>query len=181
MQNRKSFPTLATVSLRYRASSRMTAALATAVLVDVGLVTQDDSSLVIDHHHIQRDRKKVMDRLRQDAVARHRNEAITCIYFDGRKNWTNVMEEEDRQDSRVKMGTLLSPMSQEESICFTSLLLKQGIRLKHLSKLPSNYLIGFKCTVWMKPWIKLEETQQMLILVVMEEHLLCWKRNLEES
>ena len=107
MQNRNSFPTLAKVSLRYGASSRMTAALATAVLVDVGLVTEDDSSLVIDHHHIQRDRKKVINSLSQDADARHRNEAISCIFFDGRKNWTNVMEEDPETghfyQSRVKM------------------------------------------------------------------------------
>ena len=83
MQNRNSFPTLAKVSLRYGASSRMTTALATAVFVDVGLVAEDGSSLVIDHHHIQRDRKKVMDNLIQDAGARHRNEAISCIFFDG--------------------------------------------------------------------------------------------------
>ena len=92
IQNRNSFPTLAKVSLRYRASSRMTAALATAVLVDVGLVTEDDSSLVIDHHHIQRDKKKVMNSISQNADARHRNEAISCIFFDGPKNWTNVIE-----------------------------------------------------------------------------------------
>ena len=61
MQNRYFFPNLAKVSLIYGASSRMTAALATAVLVDVGLVTENDSSLVIDHHHIWRDKKKVMN------------------------------------------------------------------------------------------------------------------------
>ena len=107
MQNRNIFPTLAKVSLRYGASSMMTAALATAVLVDVGLVTEDNSSLVIDHHHIQRDRKKVMNSLSQDADTRHMNEAISCIFFDGPKNWTNVIEEDPETgkfyQSRVKM------------------------------------------------------------------------------
>ena len=64
----------------------MTAAIATVVLVDVGLVTLDDSRLAIDHQHVQKDRKKVMDSPREDANAKYMDEVISCIYFDGQKN-----------------------------------------------------------------------------------------------
>ena len=45
-QNRSSFPTVASVSMRYGASNRMTAAIATATIIDLGIVTADDKSKV---------------------------------------------------------------------------------------------------------------------------------------
>ena len=56
LQNRTSFPTVAAVSLRYGASDRMTAAIATAALIDAKLITEEDSTQVLDHHKVHREK-----------------------------------------------------------------------------------------------------------------------------
>jgi hypothetical protein len=91
LQNRISFPSVAAVSLRYGASDRMTAAIATAALIDAGLVREEDSSMVLDSSKVHREKKRLMVELRHEADERYREEDIKCILFDGRKNWTNVM------------------------------------------------------------------------------------------
>ena len=92
LQNRISFPTVAATSMRYGASNRLTAAIATAALVDAGLVTEEDSILVIDHHKVKREKQKLMNKLRLQADKKYKEEDIYCILFDGRKNWTNMMQ-----------------------------------------------------------------------------------------
>ena len=92
LQNRTSFPTVAAVSLRYGASDRMTAAIATAALIDAKLITEEDSTQVLDHHKVHREKVKLMEKLRKGADQRYKEEDIKCILFDGRKNWTKVME-----------------------------------------------------------------------------------------
>ena len=59
-QNRSEFPTVAAVSMRYGASNRMTAAIATATMIDLGLVTADDRSKVLDHNKVAREKKRIM-------------------------------------------------------------------------------------------------------------------------
>ena len=107
MQNRISFPTVAGVSLRYGASDRMTAAIATAALIDAGLVTEIDSSKVLDHHKVHREKLHLMSKLRLKADEKYKEGEIRCILADGRKNWTNVMEKDEKSgkyyQSRVKM------------------------------------------------------------------------------
>ena len=92
LQNRNSFPTVAATSMRYGASNRLTAAIATAALVDAGLVTEEDSILVIDHHKVKREKQKLMNKLRLQADKKYKEEDIYCILFEGRKNWTNMMQ-----------------------------------------------------------------------------------------
>ena len=80
MQNRNSFPTVASVSLRFGASDRVTAAIATAALIDAGLITEEDSNQVLDHHKVHREKQKYMENLRTSADQRNsdRND-IKCI------------------------------------------------------------------------------------------------------
>ena len=79
IQNRMNFPTVAGVSLRYGASDRMTAAIATAALVDIGLITEEDSSKVLDHHKVHREKLKHMKKL---MVSAEMEGNIKCILFD---------------------------------------------------------------------------------------------------
>lgn len=95
MQNRSSFPTLAAVSLRYGASDRMTAAIATATLIDAKVITEEESSQVIDHHKVHREKQKLMTQLCSSADQKFKDEQIKCILYDGRKNWTNVQEKDE--------------------------------------------------------------------------------------
>ena len=94
LQFRISLPTVAGVILRYGAYKRMTAAIATAALVDIGLITEEDSSKVLDHHKVHREKLRYMKKLTVSAEEKYMNGNIKCILFDGRKNWTNVMEKD---------------------------------------------------------------------------------------
>ena len=59
LQNRNSFPTVAAVSLRYGASDRMTAAIATAALIDAKVISEEDSTQVLDHHKVHREKVRL--------------------------------------------------------------------------------------------------------------------------
>ena len=94
-QNRINFSTVAAVSLRYGASDRMTAAIATAALIDAKVITQEDASLVLDHHKVHREKVKLMAHLKEKDNIRYTEDKICCLFFDGRKNWTKVVEKDE--------------------------------------------------------------------------------------
>jgi hypothetical protein len=100
----------------------MTAAFATAALIDAGLITEDDSSKVLDHKKVQREKKQLMEKLRLRADQRYREGDIKCILFDGHKNWTNVMEKDEGSSIKVglKWSSSQSPVSLGENTCSTS-------------------------------------------------------------
>lgn len=86
-QMRLRLPTLAKTCDRYGVSNRAAAAIASAVLKDVGLITQDNSSKVIDKCKLQRERQKS----RKLAIAEQLDSRlIRGLYFDGRKDKTLV-------------------------------------------------------------------------------------------
>lgn len=78
---------VALVAERYGASSRLIAAVASATLEVVGLVTPDNPVNVVDRHKIERRR----DKLRNDLISQPNKEFI-ALYFDGRKDWTMFMK-----------------------------------------------------------------------------------------
>ena len=51
-QNRTNFPKVAAVSMQYGVSNRATAAIVTAAMVDLGLVTEEDTSMIIEEWKI---------------------------------------------------------------------------------------------------------------------------------
>lgn len=73
----------AEVADRYHASDRAAAAIATAVLVDVGLINESDKKLVIDKSKMQRARVK--KRQWEEANVSFDGQAL---FFDGRKDNT---------------------------------------------------------------------------------------------
>ncbi|GBM37301.1 hypothetical protein AVEN_266399-1 [Araneus ventricosus] len=58
-QNRLDFPTLTRECDRYGISDREVASFASAVLQDVGIVHEGETSHVVDHNKIRRQRKKL--------------------------------------------------------------------------------------------------------------------------
>ena len=70
-------------------------------------MTPNDTSKVLDHHKVHREKLKLMNKLRTRAEEKYREGDINCILFDGRKNWTNVMEKDEETgkyyQSRVKL------------------------------------------------------------------------------
>jgi hypothetical protein len=84
-QMRTSLPKLARECDRWGVSDRSAAAIASAVLQDVGLISQDDSALVIDRSKIRRERMQNRSTLQLHAL--HEN-VVRGLYFDGRKDKT---------------------------------------------------------------------------------------------
>ena len=70
---------------RHGVSDRAAAALASAVLADVGIVHNNDSSMVIDRSKVRRERVKGRRQLQCSSVKQVRG-----LYFDGRKDKTRV-------------------------------------------------------------------------------------------
>ncbi|KAK2578324.1 hypothetical protein KPH14_012625 [Odynerus spinipes] len=87
-RNTLSLPSVARVCDRYGLSSRSAAAVTSAVLQDVGIITSSDTSLVIDKNKIHRALSKSRNRLQQN----DNMPTIKSIYFDGRKDKTLVLE-----------------------------------------------------------------------------------------
>lgn len=98
-RNTLTLPTVAKVCDRYGLSTRSAAAVASAVLVDVGMVSSEDLNLVIDKNKIHR------------AVSKSRTQAskdidkiiIKSIYFDGRKDKTLKINKIDSRYHRKEV------------------------------------------------------------------------------
>lgn len=75
--------TLAKVLDRYGVSNRAGAAIASAALIDAGVVSEIDSKNLIDKNKLQRARQKERNSRMKDSV-----DDVRSIYFDGRKDRT---------------------------------------------------------------------------------------------
>jgi hypothetical protein len=84
-RNIKSLPTLSRECDRYGVSNTVGAAIATAVLVDYGLVTDDDQSSSIDRSKLWRERERFRKTLSEPTGEKCEP---TALYFDGRKDVT---------------------------------------------------------------------------------------------
>lgn len=93
-KNYDEIPNIALASVRYGIGLRPTAAIATAALIDAGIITEDDTSKVIDKNKVKRAQEKLMRELGEEFEEKCREEGgISCILFDGRIDLTNVMME----------------------------------------------------------------------------------------
>ena len=88
-QNRKRWLNLARMCERYQLSDKAAAAIAYSVLVDVGKITKDDKTCVIDRSKLIREREKCRQEIQKDEQQNFR--FVNAIYFDGRKNATQMV------------------------------------------------------------------------------------------
>lgn len=93
-RNNKSLPTLSRECDRYGVSNTVGAAIATAVLVDYGLVTDDDKSSAIDRSKLWRERERY-----RTSMSERTGEKCepTSLYFDGRKDLTICLPSVNRK------------------------------------------------------------------------------------
>lgn len=91
-----SLPTVARVCDRFGISDRAAAALSTAVLEDMRLISSDKSE-VIDKNKIRREKKKERKSLT------HYPQSINALYFDGRKDKTITI---NRNGKSHRMATI---------------------------------------------------------------------------
>lgn len=91
-QMRLALPSLAQACDRTGVSDRSAAIIANAVLKDVGLISKEEKSKIIDRSKIRRERK----RARKATKEQHNidNNPFYAIYFDGRKDKTLVQTKE---------------------------------------------------------------------------------------
>ena len=76
----------------------------------MNVITKEDPHLIIDHHKIEREKARVMDELRNDAMEQLRNSKLECFFFDGKKDKSKVKLEAEGSD-KVFMG-----MQREEHV-----------------------------------------------------------------
>lgn len=80
---------------RYGLSDRATATICTALLCDLGLVSELDQTMTFDKNKVRRERNVFQNKLIVDSRPNDADEQIDAIYFDGRKDQTLV----HRQDT----------------------------------------------------------------------------------
>jgi len=97
---RNSLPLLARECDRCGVSNRPAAAIASAVLVDVGIINEQDSCMVIDPSKIRRERQKSRKSLHTNAIT-----TVEGLYFDGR---------EDKRRNQIIKGDQFHPITETE-------------------------------------------------------------------
>lgn len=91
-QMRLDLPSTAVVADRYGVSDRAAAAIASSVLKDVGLITSKNSDLVIDKNKLRREKSKVRNDIKFQALSKAQASPLKGLYFDGRKDLTLIEE-----------------------------------------------------------------------------------------
>ena len=89
--NTEDISNIALASLRHHTGLRETAEIATAAWIDAGIITREDTTLVIDHNKVKRAHGRVMAKIEASHDEEIKKEGITCILFDGRCDETKVL------------------------------------------------------------------------------------------
>ena len=88
---------------RYGISDRAAAALGTALLVDLGIVTDSDKTNVITRDKVRRARGKTREETKEK-LQKETKGRVQCIGFDGRQDVTNILEENEQGDKVRSVG-----------------------------------------------------------------------------
>ena len=88
-QNSRRWSILARMRERYQYSDRAADVVATLVLVDVGMVTNDDKTCVIDRSKLQRKSERCQHEIQKEKQQNFR--IVNAIYFDGCKDVTQIV------------------------------------------------------------------------------------------
>lgn len=88
-QMRSTLTTTSLTSDRFGVSDRATAAIATAVLHDLGIICDENTTKVIDRNKIRREKKKIRKVITEED---NQMKEVNAIYFDGRKDKTMTQQ-----------------------------------------------------------------------------------------
>lgn len=102
-RNSLQIPVLARTLDRYSISDRAGAAIASAVLQDVGIIKNEDKSSIFDKNKIRRARSKK----REGIIDGKQNSSLRGLFFDGRSDETLKMEDSRRRKVREEHITLI--------------------------------------------------------------------------
>lgn len=102
------------VSERYGVSSRATAAIASSVMQDLGLISESDASLVTDKNKICREKSRIYKKIL--AKSNENRSAVCGLYFDGRHDKTLTLKTlEDKQFQRTVVEAHYCIVSEPDS------------------------------------------------------------------
>ena len=87
-QNRMKWSNLARMSERFQVSDRAAAAIANSVMQDLGFITENDKTYVIDRSKLRRERERSRTEIREKEQENFK--LVNAIYFDGRKDAPQV-------------------------------------------------------------------------------------------
>ena len=93
LRNTKDISNIALASMRHHTGLRETAEIATAAWVDAGVITEDDTHLVIDHNKVKRAQDKLIVELEDEFEKQLGKTGASCVLFDGRIDATKAMLE----------------------------------------------------------------------------------------
>ena len=114
-QNRISLSKFSAELDRYRASDAAGAAFATALLEDLGMITEEDKKYVFDKYKIKRERKKNRKLQKQKSESKLKGK-IKCIGSDGKRDKkTKVISEREINNNVVDVKEEIT----EEHIVYT--------------------------------------------------------------
>lgn len=88
-QMRSKLTTTSLLSDRFGVSDRATAAIATGVLHDLGMISDENMAKVIDRNKIRREKEKIRKAITEED---NQMKEVNAIYFDGRKDKTIAQE-----------------------------------------------------------------------------------------
>lgn len=91
-RNSLELPASCRVAERFNIPSGAASALVTATLEDVGRITPEDMSLVVDRHKFTRQRKKFRGRVIEEDLEKIRANPPAGLCFDGRRDETKVRD-----------------------------------------------------------------------------------------
>ena len=91
-QMRLGLPSTAVAADRFGVSDRAVAAIASSVLHDAGLITSNNSDLVIDKNKMRREKVKVRNYIQFRALSEAQILPLKGLYFDSRKDSTLIEE-----------------------------------------------------------------------------------------
>ena len=94
-QNRLKLTNMARVSLSCDVSISATAQIGTALLIDLGIVTAENTSKIIDKSKIRRERDKVIKDLHMEGLKSLKEKLLKSILFDGKKSMTKTLLENE--------------------------------------------------------------------------------------
>lgn len=72
-------------SIRYNVSSRATAAIISRTFESLGIITPENTSLVVDRSKIERDKLRLESRIVKNDIDNIMQSTVDCIFFDGKK------------------------------------------------------------------------------------------------
>ncbi|GBM25178.1 hypothetical protein AVEN_96728-1 [Araneus ventricosus] len=139
---RLGLPSTPVVGDRFGVSDRDVTAIASSVLHVVGLITSNNSDLVVDENKLRREKAKVRKDLKFQALSEAQALPLKGLYFDGRKDSTLIEERVDTKKYTRKAKEERLCLIEELGSCYITHLSPSFGTAKQISAIIIGYFEG---------------------------------------